>query len=60
MKLISASNREIINEEGIIHYPSTKKFIVRVKIKTAYHSLKAFNKEQDAIDFYKNWLLENR
>lgn len=58
--LLSENKKEQINEEGIIHYHHTRKFIVRVNIKGQYFSLKAFRFKKDAIDFYNNWLLENR
>jgi len=60
MKTFSQSKRDQIKEEGVIHYSTSRKFIVRVKINNLYKSLKAFDKEQDATDFYNNWLLENR
>ena len=60
MKTFYQNKHGQINEEGVIHYSTSKKFIVRIKKNNLFKSLKAFDKEQDAIDFYNNWLLENR
>ena len=60
MQSIKTTKIESKNEEGVVHYHTTRRFIVRVKIKNTYHSLKSFRFKQDAIDFYNNWLLENR
>ena len=60
IRSISTTMIESKNEEGIVHYPTSRRFIVRVKIKNTYHSLKSFRFKKDAIEFYNNWLLENR
>ena len=57
---IRTTNIESKNEEGVMQYPRSRRYIVRVKIKNTYHSLKSFRFKKDAIEFYDNWLIENR
>lgn len=58
MKSIITSRNQQINAQGVFSYPGSG-FIVRVKIKHRYHTLITFKKEQDAVDYYENWLKEN-
>jgi hypothetical protein len=60
MKTHSQEKKDQLKEG--VHYGSfAKKYIARVKMKDGrLTSLIAFKKEKDALEYYENWIKENK